>query len=481
MIIHWFRRDLRLTDNTALNAASRDSGGHVVPVYIQSDWKGSHRWTGAPRQEFLCGSLQALASGLEKAGSRLIVRKGSAIEELERLIAETGAEAVYFNRDPDPFGREAEKRLAALAKRLGLRTEGFTDVTALPPDAVLTGSGTPYRVFTAYSKAWLRVPTPTPDSAKLKLHAPLSALKSHSLPDLSDWELSSTAKIVKPGEPAARRRMEAFFASPVYRYQSMRDIPSAEATSRLSADLRYGTLSIREVIHRCRVAAGEASTAKERNSAQIFLNELIWREFYMAVLWHWPEVLEEEFQSQFRGLPWLYPQQKPTALPLRHSAVQPEEAFQRWCGGTTGFPIVDAGMRQLAATGFMHNRVRMIVAMFLTKDLHLDWRLGEQYFMQMLTDGEIASNNGGWQWSAGTGADAAPYFRIQNPWTQTAKFDPEGDYIKIWIPELRDLPGAIFSKPPRPGMRFARGYPLPIVDHAQERAITLEVFKAHGA
>lgn len=255
----------------------------------------------------------------------------------------------------------------------------------------------------------------------------------------------------------------------------MRDIPAAGNTSRFSADLRFGTLSIRELVHQCRLAASEAETAAQRKSVQTFLNELIWREFYMAILWHWPDVLDTEFQLQFRSLPWRWPDQHPT--PRHDSAISPEKAFQRWCEGTTGFPIVDAGMRQLAATGFMHNRLRMIVAMFLTKDLHLDWRLGEQFFMQNLVDGDIAANNGGWQWSAGVGADAAPWFRIQNPWIQTSKFDPDGDYIRTWVPELRDVPAAALARPPLPGTRLIPSYPSPIVDHAKEREITLQMFR----
>jgi deoxyribodipyrimidine photo-lyase len=210
-------------------------------------------------------------------------------------------------------------------------------------------------------------------------------------------------------------------------------------------------------------SADEARDANVRRAAQTFINELAWREFYMQILWHFPEVLYQEFNPDYRGLPWDHD----------------EARFRRWCDGETGFPIVDAGMRQLNATGFMHNRVRMIVSMFLTKDLHIDWRWGERYFMQRLLDGEIASNNGGWQWSAGTGADAAPYFRIQNPWSQTKRFDPQGTYIKEWVPELRDADPKQLQSPPDGLFPLARTYPLPMVDHSEERQRTLEVFKKH--
>jgi deoxyribodipyrimidine photo-lyase len=237
-------------------------------------------------------------------------------------------------------------------------------------------------------------------------------------------------------------------------YDAHRDLPAVPGTSRLSQDLRWGTISIRELYQR----------ASSCHSAQ-YLKELAWREFYFSILHHFPEVLAEEFNPDWRGLPW----------------EGPGETFEAWKSGKTGFPIVDAGIRELLATGFMHNRVRMIVAMFLTKDLHLDWRLGEQFFAQHLLDGEIASNNGGWQWSAGTGADAAPYFRIQNPWSQTKRFDPQGEYIKRWVPELAGVDPKRFQAPPEDDRPIAQGYPLPIVDHGEERNRTLEIFKTHKA
>jgi len=458
MILHWFRRDLRLDDNPALNAACRDSGGRVIPAFILSDWRGQQRWTGPARQSVLCGSLHALADELETLGSHLILRRGDAVQELERLLMETRAEALYYNRSPDPAGRAQEERVIAMARRLGVRTQNFHDVTVLAPETVRTQTGHPFRVFTPFSHAWLKQAMPSPLSHPGPLQ-PTPHPASLPLPTLADWGLTSDVRLPESGEPAARRRMEAFFNGPIFRYAAERDLPAADATSHLSADLHWGTLSPRVLVQHCHTAIASAKTAALRDGPRKFLGELIWREFYMAVLWHWPEVLEHEFQPGLRNLPW----------------HRPGEAFRRWCEGTTGFPIIDAGMRQLAATGWMHNRVRMIVAMFLTKDLHLDWRLGEAFFMQRLADGEIASNNGGWQWSAGTGADAAPYFRIQNPWTQSARFDPEGDYIKAWVPELRNTPARALTKPPVSAL--APGYPRPLVDHAWEREITLAMYR----
>jgi deoxyribodipyrimidine photo-lyase len=456
-VIHWFRRDLRLADNTALHRASRV--GQVVPVYILSKWKGSHEWTGPKRQQFLAGCLHSLAANLEHLGSRLVIRAGDAVEELERIAVETRASAIHFNRVPDPAGRGTEARLRQMCVRLGIGCESFKDAALHEPHEVLTGAGTPYRVYTPYSKAWLAMPKEQPVPRVTSL-GPAPAIQSLPVPTLEHWSMTlpASAKIPPAGERAARDRMRRFFDGGVLaRYNSCRDLPNADATSMLSQDLRFGLISVRELCQRAMKAGGE--------SAVKFIKELAWREFYMAILHHWPEVLEHEFNPDWRGLWW----------------PGTEDHFTAWCQARTGFPIVDAGMRQLLATGLMHNRVRMIVAMFLTKDLHCDWRLGEQFFHQHLIDAEIGSNNGGWQWSAGTGADAAPYFRIQNPWLQTKRHDPAGDYIKRWLPELRDVPAARLHAPPGEGVPLALAYPLPIVDHATERSRTLSLFAAHKA
>ena len=461
--IHWFRRDLRLTDNAALAAAAH---GQVFPVYIVSEWPAEQAWCGAPRQEFLCGCLAALAKNLAAKGGRLIVRRGRADEVLEKLVRETGADAIHFNRDPDPFGRAMEARIASMGARLGVKVQAHKDVALHERDEVLTGGGTPFRVFTPYAKAWMKLDKPPPAGAIGRLSTP-PHLAGDPLPTLQTWGLASEAQIIQPGEAAARKRLGRFLDGPIFDYSATRDVPLGGASSRLSQDLRHGTLSIREVYAKC--AALAAREPQHWRSIGVFINELIWREFSMQVLWHWPEVLDHELQEHYRDLPWRdhwRPERQPGG-----------DAFQRWCAGETGFPIVDAGMRQLRATGHMHNRLRMITAMFLTKDLHVWWMHGESWFMRRLVDGEIASNNGGWQWSASTGTDAAPYFRIQNPWSQTKRFDPDGDYIRTWVPELRDVPAAKLCAPPAPGLRLARGYPPPIVDHHRERDAALEMFR----
>jgi len=460
VVIHWFRRDLRITDNTALREASSQAE-QVVPVYILAEWKKSHGWTGPNRQAFLCGSLEALRGNLEHIGGRLLFRQGDAVEELLKLAREAKAEAIFTNADPDPHGKATEERLKQAAEEEGIAVRIFHDHTLHGPEEVLTNAGRMFRVFTPYSRAWWPLPKAEPHGRLRKMGTP-TKLASLDPPTLATWGLSDAAGIPEPGERAARDRMNAFLKGPIHRYGQDRNIPSGRTTSRLSQDLRHGLLSIRDLYHRCIAAREEAETATARKSVQTFINELAWREFYMGILHHYPNVLDDDFNPDYAEVTW----------------DEPDDRFERWKAGETGFPIVDAAMRELARTGFMHNRPRMIVAMFLTKDLHFHWRLGEQYFMQQLVDGEIGSNNGGWQWSAGTGADAAPYFRIQNPWTQSERFDSKGEYIRQWIPELRDLPDKALHQPPNNGGSLAKGYPAPMLDHKTEREETLRRFKA---
>lgn len=457
-VIYWFRRDLRLTDNIGLRAAC-DDAEEVIPVYILSTWRVHHCWTGAPRQQFLCSSLEALARSLDAIGGRLIFREEPADEALETLLQETKAEAIYYNRDPDPYGRAMEKRVRKMAAEQDVKVREFKDVAIHERDEVLTGSGKSFRVFTAYARAWAKLEKPDSVARVTKMHTP--AVRSVTAPDLERWGLAPAAKILPGGEKAARQRMERFFDGRIIKYAESRDFPSEGATSRLSQDLRFGLISARELYRKAR-EIGKKGKAGERKSVQLYLTELVWREFYFQILWHHPEVQKSEFNPKYRGIGW--------------EGTPHCDELERWKDGETGFPIVDAAMRQLEKSGFMHNRLRMITAMFLTKDLHLDWREGEMHFMQKLVDGEIAANNGGWQWNAGTGADAAPHFRVQNPWLQSERFDPEGAFIKQWLPELRDVPAAKLHKPPH-GLKIAKSYPLPMVDHGAEREKAIEMFR----
>lgn len=460
-VIHWFRRDLRIADNTALHAAAR-RGMPVVPVYIASDWRKNHAWTGAIRQQFLCGSLESLARNLETIGGILIFRRGDAIEELRKLIRETGASALHFNADPDPFGKAMENKVLGMCRELGVECEISHDVSLHGPTEVLTQASEPYKVYTPYSRNWLQREKPRPVSKPSDLATPRE-IKSLEAPTLKIWGLEDPGvDLQAAGEKAARDRLPRFLREKASGYSAQRDFPAQSGTSRISQDLRFGLISIRTVYAKA-MEIRENLPPSGKDGLDVFIKELAWREFYFAILHHFPDVLHQEFNPDWRGLWW----------------AEPGEKYEAWQQGRTGFPIVDAGMRELLATGFMHNRVRMITAMFLTKDLHIDWRHGESWFMRHLADGEIASNNGGWQWSAGTGADAAPYFRIQNPWTQTSRYDAKGEYIKRWVPELKNVDPKLFLAPPKDGKPIAPAYPLPIVDHTEERNRTLEIFKRH--
>jgi len=459
--IYWYRRDLRISDHKILQTASQQCEA-VLPCYILSSWNKKHSWTGVNRQQFLCECLQSLDANLHTLGSRLVIRQGRAVDALRKLILETGADALYFQQDPDPFGKSVEKDVHRLCDELGVKVHAMHDVSLHSPEQILTGGQQPYRVYTPYSKNWLAQPKEKPVAKILRLNTP-PLPTSEPMPSLATWGLDAcSAQLLPGGEKAARERFRTALEQRIASYAEKRDLPAIDGTTRISQDLRFGLLSLRTIYEITQQAMLDAPPAA-RSNYHTYLKELAWREFYFAILHFFPEVLEQEFSASWRGLPW----------------DEPDEKLHAWQEGRTGFPIVDAGMRELLATGHMHNRVRMIVAMFLTKDLHYDWRLGESWFMQHLIDGEIASNNGGWQWSAGTGADAAPYFRIQNPWSQTQRFDPQGTYIKRWVPELVHVPAKLFQAAPEKGRPIAPDYPLPIVDHNTERLRTLEIFQKH--
>jgi deoxyribodipyrimidine photo-lyase len=408
--------------------------------------------------------LESLAKNLETLEGRLIIRQGKAVDELRKLIKESRAVAVHFNADPDPFGKSVENAVRALCAELGVECHAHADSTLHGPDEVLTLSALPYRVYTPYSRNWLGLPKPSPLAKPPALRTP-AGIKSLPLPTVAAWGLEIPAtQIVTPGERSARERLKLAISGKIQNYAAQRDFPAESGTSRISQDLRFGLVSIRTVYAEV-IKARAAADVADKAGIDVFIKELAWREFYFAILHHYPNVLDEEFNADWRGLPW----------------DEPDERFEAWKEGKTGFPIVDAGMRELKATGFMHNRLRMITAMFLTKDLHIDWKQGESWFMQNLVDGEIASNNGGWQWSAGTGADAAPYFRIQNPWSQSARYDPDGHYIRKWLPELAKIHPSRLHEAPKDGRPIAPDYPLPCLDHKTERERTLAIFKSHRA
>ncbi len=457
----WIRRDLRLFDNQALTAALHEAG-EVIPVFILDPGLLSSQYSSVSRAAFLFEGLRALNRQLLEAGSRLVVWRGNPREALMLLVQETGAEAIFAEEDYSPYAR---KRDELVEKDLPLHRVGSTVVRS--PWAVLKPDGTPYTVFTPYSKAWKSYPIPKPLPAPV--HIPTRVdLKSLPIPDEPDLPASVP---FTAGEAEAQHRLAQFLegeAAAVYRYGEGRNLLGEPLTSGLSPYLRFGMLSARQAVSAATRAMQDALDSASQKSAETWLNELIWREFYVQILFHFPFVRTQSFKGQFRNIQW----------------VNNNQDFEAWQSGHTGVPVVDAAMRQLLETGWMHNRARMVAASFLTKDLLIDWRWGEQWFMQHLIDGDPAANNGGWQWTAGTGTDAAPYFRIFNPVTQSLKFDPKGSYIRRWVPELANLPDEYIHQPwempihlqQACGCVLGQDYPYPLVDHAWARQRVLQVY-----
>jgi deoxyribodipyrimidine photo-lyase len=440
-VIVWFRRDLRVSDHTALHRAAQ-TGAPVIPVFVFDPAILAAPDTGSRRTAFLLQALHSLAGNLEHLGTKLVVRKGHPEKELLAVAKDTGAKKILFNKDVEPYSRKRDEKVAKMAKEEGIEIEACDDLMIQPPGKVQRAAGGPYTVFTPYSRASLAIPPhdPLPRPAKL---SGSSKAKGISLPDLKDLGLNPCDIPVPPaGEKAAQQLLKDFVAKNLRRYDSIRNFPHPDGTSRLSPHLRLGTISVRTVLAAARRARADDPAAKKQ--IDVFISELIWRDFYKQILWEYPHVAEGSFRKEYDRVEW----------------ENRKDLFQAWCEGRTGFPIVDAAMRQLNQTGWMHNRLRMIVASFLTKDLLVSWQWGERYFMQKLFDGDLAANNGGWQWAAGTGTDAQPYFRIFNPTSQAERFDPDGKFIAQYVPEVDSLQ-----------------YPAPIVDHARQRVRALAMYK----
>jgi deoxyribodipyrimidine photo-lyase len=466
----WVRRDHRLADNQAL-AAALAQAELVIPVFVLDPVLLASPDAGDKRVAFMLGSLRQLDSDLNARGSRLIVRRGDPAEELSVLARQTRAQAVFAEEDPWPYARQREARVA---QAVPLYLAG--GLTVHPPQAVLKRDGTPYTVFTPYSRAWKALPLP-------QIHSILAAPQRLSPPPelaslpLPERPMLSPEIPFPPGEADAQLRLQAFAdwqdarehpMAAIYSYSEGRDRLDVDGTSGLSPYLRFGMISARQAVATALGALDAAPDGRAQKGAETWLNELIWREFYMAILYHFPDVLDQSFRLSLRQIGW----------------ENDEVAFSAWCQGRTGYPVVDASMRALVQTGWMHNRARMIVASFLVKDLLIDWRWGERFFMQHLVDGDPAANNGGWQWTAGTGTDAAPYFRIFNPTLQSKKHDPDGIYVRRWLPELARVPDRYIHEPWKmasdvqraAGCIIGQDYPAPIIDHAWARERALEAY-----
>lgn len=464
-VIHWFRRDLRISDNTALFEAWTRTQ-ILVPVFIWDDAILRAPDVGAARVDFLLRSLEALAKNLEALGHRLIIRHGNPADELLTLTRQTKAAAVFTNRDYEPYAITRDRAVATALYQAGVYFESFKDAVVWEGREILTKAGEPYTVFTPYAKAW-RARTQTSPFARIG-HAKLPldpGIKSLALPADSaalDHPLRQT--FFPAGEHAGQTALKRFVQQRVFAYDQARNIPALEdGTSKLSPHLRFGTVNIRTVLAHLGQATAQAATVEAKRGAEVWETELIWREFYIQILANFPRVAAGNFRTEYDALEW----------------SGTESQFTAWCEGQTGFPIVDAAMRCLNATGWMHNRLRMIVAMFLTKDLLISWQRGERYFMRQLVDGDLAANNGGWQWSAGTGTDAAPYFRIFNPVSQGERFDPAGEFVRQWVPELSGTEADVIHCPwENPLLLRRTKYPAPIIEHSRQRERCLAMFKA---
>ena len=460
--IVWFRgKDLRVADHGPLTKAA--AAGDVIPLFVLDPYFfAPERARDLPhRMQFLLASLQALEANLAHLGSRLLVVPGRSVEVVPRLAALWGADRVLAHRWVEPIGRERDRRVSEALEREGISFQLFEGETLLPPGSVRNGQGGMFRVFTPFSRACgLRLDlAPAPPAPRTLPPLPEGlAADTVPIPSLKDLGLVTNPQLQEGGEKAARERLRAFVAGPLVDYGMDRDRMDRPGTSRLSADLKFGTLSVRSIWETV-AAAGSG------DSGGRYLNELLWREFSHHLLWEWPELLERPFRASFEGFPWR----------------DDEVAWQAWTEGRTGYPVVDAAARQLLAEGFVHNRARMVAASFLTKHLLMDYRMGEAHYLRWLTDGDWAQNNTGWQWSAGCGCDAQPWFRIFNPVAQGLKFDPEGAYVKRWVPELAACPAAFIQEPwkaPR-ALRASLDYPEPIVDHALARQRFLATAKGH--
>ncbi|MCB0278996.1 MAG: deoxyribodipyrimidine photo-lyase [Calditrichaeota bacterium] len=419
----WFRRDLRLQDNAALHFALK-SGKAVLPLFIFDTDILQHLKADDARVTFIHQRLQELNQELNKLGSSLLVKHGKPIDVWRDILTNYSIQSVFCNRDYEPYAIQRDQDIKRLLQSRKIDFNQYKDHVIFEQDQVIKENGDPYTVYTPYSKRWLQrfheIEIETFDCQSYQDNFLKNS--SNKVPDLAD--IAFTASSIK--------RPQLKLDDTLKSYDKTRDFPSLDSTSKLGIDLRFGTISVRSAV----------SFAEKSN--ETFLKELIWREFFIQILYHFPQVQKQSFKAKYDRIPWL----------------NDRNDFERWCQGRTGFPMVDAGMRELNATGYMHNRVRMITASFLCKHLLIDWRWGERYFAEKLFDYELASNNGNWQWAAGTGCDAAPYFRVFNPSEQLKKFDPDLKYIRKWIPEFDSL-----------------DYPQPMIDHKFARNRALEVYK----
>ncbi|MGB3654428.1 MAG: FAD-binding domain-containing protein [Rivularia sp. (in: cyanobacteria)] len=469
LILFWHRRDLRISDNTGI-AAALEKTRKVVGVFCLDPniLKGDD--VAAVRVTYMIGCLQKLQERYATAGSQLLILRDNPVVAVPKLALALNAKAVFWNWDVEPYSQERDTGVInALQKQGTEHLEKNWDQLLNSPDLIRTGSDTPYTVYTPFWKNWISKPKDSPveiadkfeglTASELETATKAGVVELPTAKDLGfnwDGEL-----IIEPGEEAALSRLEEFCYSAINEYQEQRNFPAIDGTSRLSAALKFGAIGIRTVWKATEDALENSRSDELTNNIRTWQKEVAWREFYQHAMYHFPELAAGAYRDAFKNFPW----------------ETNEEHFQAWCEGKTGYPIVDAAMRQLNEIGWMHNRCRMIVASFLTKDLLINPQLGEKYFMQRLIDGDLSANNGGWQWSASSGMDPKPV-RIFNPASQAQKFDSEGEYIRRWVPELSSMDAEyLVTGKITPLERQAVGYPEPIVEHKQQQKVFKEMYK----
>jgi deoxyribodipyrimidine photo-lyase len=466
----WFRSDLRLQDNTALHHACKaaDEGVMAVFAICPKQW-ADHHW-GSMKVHFVLRSVRALSESLAKLNIPLRIIRADCFDEvpskLLNLAKRHACEALYFNKEYEVNELRRDREVATLFQEHRKIIHAFTDQVIVDVGCLRTGTGGWYTVFTPFKRKWceaLKEEGPPPAWPRPRRQQDLG-VKPDAVPTkLRGFSGPRRPDLCPEGEQAAHKRLRMFASKRIGDYHRLRDYPAVDGTSTLSPYLAAGVLSPRQCLHAA-LNANNGRLDSGKKGVTTWISELAWREFYRHVLIGFPRVcMGRPFKPETDGLPWHYD----------------DERFATWCAGRTGYPIVDAAMRQLNQTGWMHNRLRMITAMFLTKHLLIDWRWGERYFMRRLVDGDLASNNGGWQWSASTGTDAAPYFRIFNPSSQSRRFDPQGGFVRQFLPELRDMPTALLHDPSTLARNLPSGidYPPPICDHAFARRRAIETFE----
>jgi deoxyribodipyrimidine photo-lyase len=464
--VMWFRRDLRVHDLPALVEAA--AAGKIVPCFVFDDrLLTGYRFASPARVNFMLGCLEQLRGSLRDLGGDLFIRHGRPETVLPGLAEETGAESVHWTTDSSPWSNRRDREVTAALEEAGVAARRHPGAYIVDdPGEIFSGKGTPYTVYSPFFKAWKEVGRRPLVDVPAQICAP-EGLDPGAMPSIEDLGfdpgVATGSTSFEPGEAAARKATRAYLNGGLSTYADSRNSP-AGGSSRLSPYIRWGCVSPLEL----EIKLG----LREGRGPAVFRKELAWREFYASVMINFPEVTTTEFQERYRGtLDW----------------QQDAELLEAWKLGRTGYPLVDAGMRELLEDGWMHNRVRMVVASFLTKDLHIDWREGESWFMERLIDGDLASNNGGWQWVTSVGTDPAPYFqRMFNPMTQHERFDPEGEYVRRWVPELRSVPDRHLVRPwlmseeeqAEAGCLIGADYPEPVIDHAQERRIAVERYRS---